>query len=292
MNDNLLLAYLSELGQGKWPQFRQALDYLAEENDELYRSVKARQLSALGHVEFAFEGDLHWAVCEPTIAWLSRDDQLKGVLCGQRSQRLLDDLADWCERFDCELACVSQKEGPDVISILSPTNDVGEQLAQKVSLRSQLDAAERLAEILPDITSHLSLCSNEPAPRGYKTERYETDQGRWLEVDSDIGPGFYRYIHYQREYRLKINGTTWKTPPYIGIFPWLQHEKRIVFTYDPKERTLRGPANVILPPLFARAVTLCSGLLPRFERNHHIYVEVPGGVAYHLLHKLHQEQER
>ena len=33
MNDNLLLMYLSELGHGRWPQFRQALDYLAEDED-------------------------------------------------------------------------------------------------------------------------------------------------------------------------------------------------------------------------------------------------------------------
>lgn len=289
MNDNLLLAYLSELGQGKWSQFRQALDYLADENQELYRSVKARQLSALGHVEFAFEGDLRWAVCEPTIAWLSRADQLKGVLCGQRSQRLLDNLAHWCERFDCQLSLASQEEGPDVISIMAPSNDVGEQLAQKVGLKSQSDAAERLAEILPDITSYLPLCPHEPAPRGYKTEKYDIDQLRWFDVEEDSAPGFYRYTHYRREHRLKIDGAIWKTPPYIGIFAWLQHKKRIVFAYDPKESVLTGPANAILPPLFARAISLCSGLLPCFERGQHRYVEVPAGVAYHLLHKLHQE---
>ena len=85
MNDNLLLYHLSELHQGSWSKFRQALDHLAEDEDTLYRSVKARQLSALGHVEFAFEDDLSWAICEPTIAWLVSENQIKGVLCGRRS---------------------------------------------------------------------------------------------------------------------------------------------------------------------------------------------------------------
>ncbi len=77
MNENLLLYHLSELHQGSWSKFRQALDHLAEDEDTLYRSVKARQLSALGHVEFAFEDDLSWAICEPTIAWLVSEDQIR-----------------------------------------------------------------------------------------------------------------------------------------------------------------------------------------------------------------------
>ena len=246
-------------------------------------------MSALGHVEFAFEDDLRWAVCEPTIAWLSRVDQLKGVLCGQRSQRLLDSLADWCEQLDCKMMLIPQKEGPDIVSVTAPSSNVGEQLAQHVGLQSQLDAAERLAEILPNVSTYLDLCSTEPAPRGYKTEKYNTDQLRWFEVDEDANPGFYRYTHYHREYRLKTSSTVLKMPLYIGIFVWLQHEKRIVFSYDPEECVLTGPASAILPPLFARAASLCSGFLPHFERYQHVYSDVPASIAHHLLHKLQQE---
>ena len=67
MNDNLLLMYLSELGHGNWSRFRQGLEYLVDEEEDLYRTVKARQLSMSGHVEFAFEGDLRWAVCDLDI---------------------------------------------------------------------------------------------------------------------------------------------------------------------------------------------------------------------------------
>ncbi len=293
MNDNLLLMYLSELGHGNWSRFRQGLEYLAADDEELYRTVKARQLSMLGHVEFAFEGDLRWAVCEPTIAWLSQDDQLTGTLCGGRSQQLLEKLAQVCIELDCKLSQIPQAEGPDAILVNVPSNSVGEQLAQQAGLKSQPDAAERLAEILPDIEAYRALCPYEPAPRGYKTERYDAEQLRWIEVEEDRQPGFYRYTHYRREYRLKLPETSAKMPPYIGIFVWLQYKKRVVFTYDPKTKTLRGPASAILPPLFGRAAVLCSGFLPQFDAQtyQHVYTDVPASLATHLLQKLHQEEK-
>lgn len=174
-----------------------------------------------------------------------------------------------------------------------PSNSVGEQLAQQAGLKNQPDAAERLAEILPDIKAYRVLCHEEPAPQGYKTERYDAEQLRWIEAKEDRQPGFYRYTHYRREYRLKLPETSLKMPPYIGIFVWLQHEKRVVFEYDPKAKTLRGPASAILPPLFGRAAVLCSGFLPQFDAQtyQHVYTDVPAGLAYHLLQKLRQEEK-
>lgn len=289
MNDNLLLAYLSELGQGRWAQFRQALDYLSSDEDELYRSVKARQLSALGHVEFSFEGDMRWSVCEPTIAWLQRPDQVKGVLCGGRSPKLLKKLSEECDELDCAMTIQAQAEGPDVVSVTATSTTVGEQLASKLNLNSQVDAAQRLLEVLPNVSHYLSLCPEQSAPRGYKTERYSEDLLRWLAVEDDGGPGFYRYTHFHRDYRLKLKGTTLKTPAYIGIFIWLHQQNRVAFDYNPSTETLTIPASTILPPLFARAATLCSGALPQFVQFQHIYSQIPPEVAGHLLHKLHQE---
>ena len=211
------------------------------------------------------------------------------MLCGGRSQRLLDTLARVCQELDCKLEQISQAEGPDVILVTVPSNSVGEQLAQQVGLKSQPDAAECLVEMLPEISDYLSLCSYELAPRGYKTEQYDTEHLRWIEVEEDAQPGFYRYTHYRREYRLKLNDTSLQAPPYIGIFSWLRQEKRIVFEYDPDAQTLTGPASAILSPLFGRAAVLSSGFLPRFKAQtyQHVYRDVPPGVCpTHLLQKI------
>jgi hypothetical protein len=290
MNDNLLLTYLSELGHGSWSHFRQALEYLADEEDNLYRTVKARQLSMLGHVEFAFEGDLRWAVCEPTIAWLTHEDRITGVLCGSRSPHLLITIQQHCDALGCRYRQLRQDEGPDVVLMTVPSSDVGEELAQQVGVKSQLDAANRLSEIAPDVQAYLRLCPREPMPQGFKTECYDLQRLAWTEAAEANQPGFYRFTHYRREYRLKIGDDVLKTPPYIGFFAWLRHENRLVFTYDAAEQTLCGPASATLPPLLARAAVLCSGFLPRFlpQDRTHVYQEIPPAIAYHLLDKLHQ----
>jgi hypothetical protein len=292
MNDNLLLTYLSELGHGSWSHFRQALEYLANEEDDLYlyRTVKARQLSMLGHVEFAFEGDLRWAVCEPTIAWLTREDRLTGVLCGSRSPRLLTAIQQSCHALGGRYQQLPQDEGPDVVLISVPSSDVGEQVAQQSGVKSQLDAAIRLAEIAPDVQSYLRLCPREPMPQGFKIECYDLQRLAWTEATEANQPGFYRFTHYRREYRLKIGDAVLKTPPYIGFFAWLRHENHFVFTYNAAEQTVCGPASATLPPLLARAAVLCSGFLPRFlPHDHtHIYQDIPPAIAHHLLDKLHQ----
>lgn len=95
MNNNLLLAYLSALGQGAWRKFRRVFDELTinEPVESIYPTVKARQLSHLGHVEFDFERDLRWAISPPTLAWLPRQDGVVGVLCGYRTKNLISKLA-------------------------------------------------------------------------------------------------------------------------------------------------------------------------------------------------------
>ena len=136
------------------------------------------------------------------------------------------------------------------------------------------------------MTAWLALCKAEPAPRGYVTSRYDVALPGWVEVEDDAVDGFYRYQHYHREYRLKPEDSILKTPRDIGIYAWLQHEGRIVLNYSPQEKRLSGPASSDLPPLYARAATLCTGLLPRFEFGQLYYDDVPPSVANHLQYKL------
>jgi hypothetical protein len=290
VNDNLLLNYLTELGHGAWSHFRQALENLADDEDDLYRTVKARQLSMLGHIEFAFDGDLRWAVCEPTIAWLAYNDRISGVLCGARSPQLLNTLQRQCEALNGRYEQMPQDEGPDVVLVTVPSSDVGELLAQQVGVKSQPDAAARLVEIVPDIQAYLDICSQAPMPQGFQAERFDAQRLIWTETAKTDQPGLYRFTHYHREYRLKIGGAVFKTPLYIGIFAWLRHENRRAFVYDADKQALRGTASATLPPLLARAAVLCSGYLPRFETREraHIYQNIPPAIAHHLLLKLYQ----
>lgn len=58
MNGSLLLFYLSEVGNGKWTRFTDALEVV---DARWGHSTHAQQLSMLGHVEFDF-GTSHVSV--------------------------------------------------------------------------------------------------------------------------------------------------------------------------------------------------------------------------------------
>ena len=279
---------------GNKAQFRQAVETLIGEEDEIPWSVVARHLSLLGHVEFDFEGDFRWAVCSPVIAWLPREDrdELSGILCGCRTPAFIESLQHYAVAFGCTVEIQPQTEGPDVVRIIVPSTDVGEQLVTKLNISSQMDAAHRIISILPDINSYFALAQEQPEPIGYPTECYDAQQLKWIEATDPNQPGFYRYLTYRREHRLKLpDRPAFDVPNFIGIFTWLRYQKRIALHYEPRDQIFKAPASAVLPPLYGRVAVLCSGFLPRFEYGWHYYEKMPESVALTLLQRLHQREE-
>lgn len=59
----------------------------------------------------------------------------------------------------------------------------------------------------------------------------------------------------------------------------LEPRKRVI-VYDESNFRLGVPATMPIPPLIARALTLCSGMNPRVHKLKEQYTDVPNG---HLL---------
>lgn len=293
MNHNLLLHYLSECEFGSWAQFRQALEYLADEDDELYRSVTARQLSMLGHVEFAFTDDLRWSICPATLAWLPCHDTLTAVLCGQRTEPLITNLQKYAQELGCDVEIQTQTEGPDAIFVTVPSSSVGEKLAKLVDVKSEPQSAERIAHCLPALADYVRLCPEIAEPIGYKMRQFDIVISKWIDIEESTAPGLYRYDYYRPEYRLKLNGRCLKVPRNAGLFLLLQHHKHSVLKYDRDKLTLTVPVHPRLPVLFARAATLCSGFLPYFDNESYTYTyhQVTPTVFNYIASKLSQQQE-
>jgi len=291
MNYNLLLQYLSELESGSWTQFRQALEYLADDDEELYRSVEARRLSMLGHVEFAFTDNLQWSICPPTLAWLPRQDQITAVLCGQRTEPLVENLQHQAQELNCIVEIHPQTEGADVVLVTVPSSSVGEKLAELIEVQSEPQAAERIAHCLPTLANYARLFPEVAEPIGYKMKKFDVAASRWKEVEESHKPGFYRYEYYRPEYRLKLNGRSLKVPRNVGLFLLLQHHNRSVLQYDSEKQTLTIPVHPRLPVLFARAATLCSGYLPHFDKKTYTYTyhQITPTVARYITSKLNQQ---
>jgi hypothetical protein len=260
-------------------------------------SVRARALADLGHVEFAFYGDLRWAACPPVLAWLPQREEPAAVLCGARTERLVDQLHDRAAEAGLAVQQRAQPggEGPVALVVPAPDRDAGEDLARLATLPSQANAAGFLAGCLPPLEGYARLAREIPGPSGYEIEAFDAERLRWSEVNEVSGDGLYRYKYYRPEYRLRTGGRDLKVTREAGVYLLLRREGRKVLRYDPAGQELAVPAAAPLPDLHARAATLCSGLLPAFGCRDgvpcQIYGGVPAGIALAIMEKLDQDTE-
>lgn len=293
----LLLAYLSELGSGSWAKFRAALDVVAGDEDDRMPSVRAHGLAALGHVEFAFYGDLRWAACPPVLAWLPSREAPGAVLCGARTDRLVDRFRERAAELGLAIDTRVQPgtEGPEALLVHTTEREAGEELARLAGLSSQDNAAGLVACCLPSLDGYARLAREVPGPSGYEIEVFDAAWLCWSEIPEAAGDGLYRYKYYRPEYRLRTGGRDLKVAREAGIYTVLERERRKILRYDPASCELAVPVTTPLPALHARAATLCSGLLPGFERRdgvpYRLYSGVPGGIALAILKTLEQNTE-
>src|SRR5437588_448192 len=98
MTWDLLLYWMTQLGEGSWEAFRDAVKGLApsdRDTDALVRRLRL-QLSDLGHADFFLGGSRRWRVAAPVLAGLAmRTDA--AILCGGRTPHLTNALTAWAE---------------------------------------------------------------------------------------------------------------------------------------------------------------------------------------------------
>lgn len=293
MNYNLLLEYMSELETGLWSRFRQTLDVLNNTDVDPHPSTRARELSALGHIEFAFDSNLQWCVAPAVFSWQAMNDEQCGVLCGRRTHRLLCHIYDIAKTNNLKVEKVKQPDAPDVIMIYAPTQKIADDFTHRCGAESEHRFPAKLANLLPHLNVYTSLLHEKTEPTGYGIKKFSHITLGWDTVESTSEEGFYWYDTYRPTYRLKFNMRCVQVSRSLGIFLWLQQRKQTVIEYDIHNQTLSIPTKTPLPILWARAATLSSGCLPepfyknglRYERYHNI----SSALGWALMDKLGQK---
>lgn len=295
MNGNLLLAYLSEVGHGRWSRFTAALGTLGA---TWGRSTHARQLSMLGHVEFDFwhRPQIRWAVCQPVLAGLTEEKSspYRAVLCGRRTQTLLDSLHEQAKIFNGDIEIAPQQHNPDAIFVKTAAPYQMNQLAEAVGLTHEPQVAVRLAGCLPSLSHYRTLCKMRPEPQSYGIRRFDQKLKQWREVEKSTENGLYAYLMADNSHIhcYKRGSTFLKVPREWGLYFWLSDWHTHLLQYDEATQTLTVPQFAHLPTLFARAAVLCSGILPKLVENSFRYRGVSASVAYNIITKLNQAVTR
>lgn len=291
MNGNLLLFYLSELGNGRWTQFADALKTLSA---TWGRSTHARHLQMLAHVEFDFLSDpIRWSVAPPTLAWLPRHDaNHRAVLCGQRTELLLAKLQQSAAVLGCQIEIMPQENNPDAIFVIAKESYQLDAVADQIGIGSEPKSAARIAQCLPNLDDYLPLCPQKAEPHGYGIKQFDLIEKRWVDVEHTRETGLFEYDCVEgRQYRLKVDGECRQLPRNIAIYALMYHHNQPVLRYDADTQELIVPRYANLPALFARTAVLCSGKLPQYDRakKQYRYQDVTTAVFYPIFKKLKHE---
>jgi hypothetical protein len=292
MIEDLLLDWVSELGEGTWQEFRAAYEWLTTSSADEWRTpgFAMRMLSTLGHLEIDWTAR-RWAAAPPVLTILP-DAGAHALLTGGRTRALKrslhEVLADDDDLFPFE---ISQKNAPTAVWIECADETHVERLADALSIRYEYSVAQRLSRLVPSLDSYLAIVPSARCPKRYGLERFDVDTMRWFSTDQDLEPGLYQYDSYgPAMFRLiddgEVFGVDLATGVYAALSRWGVNRLRYV------EQSVNGELWVHLaaplPTLHARTAALCTGLAPLKRGRGLVYRNVPRAIASRLARSLDQ----
>jgi hypothetical protein len=284
--DDLLL-WLSARKQGTWEQFKGAAEALHAPDDEsaqedavsaeeergrdalpLYQRLRLN-LERLGHAEFfARDCEDGWRVAPPVLAMQEHAGNCTGILCGARSRRLL-------ARFDAAAAgkAVLQtevQEGAPLVHRVAAGRSALVSLAAETGTHLQVDAPMAILCSLPAVSDRLLRRPQElPLGPDWRVDRFSGETLGWSESGREEAlracEGVFRFrCRYEWRHFLCVRGKAYELPGQIAKYVLLRHRRKVL-AYDREALTLTLPAVCRPPPLFDRALVLCTGRLPSFN---------------------------
>jgi hypothetical protein len=306
MTANELLLWMSARGQGSWSQFRAAVEELHIEETEntqsaadrenstgrgsfpLYQSLRLN-LQRLAHSEFfaGAEGE-DWRVTPPSLSVVRYGDQWIGVVTGARSDILLRRLKSATGSFEIET--VTFEACPDQMRLVSRDVLALSVFAENTGLFLQRDAPFSILASLPPV-DHPVVRRPHDLPFGadWKIEQFSATNLNWKiatrETALAAAAGLFRFsLAYRSHVLLCLHGNTYEIPTQVGKYYVLRERRKKILSYDALTMRLSIPASCRPPFLVERALILCSGMLPTYERRQSAmgllhYSDIPEAVA-------------
>jgi len=259
----LLLSWLSHMGEGSWAGFVRAHSQLQSSADEgsAYARMRLRAtLSELAHAEFFIGGGTRWRVFQPAIGLLPK---AIGALIGGRTPRLLDQVRRSAERCRCGVDVQHDDWGPDRVR-LDGSEEAIERTAQDAGVRYIPNLPLALAAEVTPVAALLESAAPAAAPRNWSVRSFDLNSLTW--VDELLPRTAYEYRsrhgprrHFVRIARARLFETERRQAVYLAA-----HLNRVrLIGYDEEAQILTVPGKAPLPDALARAAAACSATSAR-----------------------------
>ena len=284
-----LLVWASEMGSGSWDEWKAACDEL-----ELEPNEAAQVLSKLGHAEFDWGGNTFACAAGTLVEIAGLEGQY--VLTGSRLNDALARLRATAsaEDFDVEVSDPISHDGRGPATILVECSMGDSVRFAKAAGLAIEEEAGLLAGLLPTI--RLNLVGERSAPDlrfPHCRIDHESLRPLWGIASDEAEEGLWLVRGLRRfQYYIRAENEWWHIPirefaPYL-VSAGLADPPLI--EYEEANWLLHVRSCAALPPLHARAATLCSGRLPlrrrRADEYLDSYVNVGPGPAVLIMRSL------
>lgn len=256
----------------EWMSFRRS-GWVGDIASDLAEAGAVRRtidnLVTLGHVELLPGGN--WKIAPPVLAVLPRgpDGSAAAALCGARTPGVLDSLASTCAGVGVQLDTQAAAARPSVIRVIAGSNSVLAATASAAGIPLQHDAALTLLACTPAIRDWPRTPCPMVAGRVETVRRFSRSRIGW--IDSTLPEataarsGFFRI---KRDWDwVSVLKTDVAECAYIddraGRLAAAAKLKAVSWTAS--TGTLDLPGQLYPPAPIARALTLCTGFLPRYD---------------------------
>ena len=275
---DVLLEYLSYKDCGKYIDFKNYVKNLIYDEEDVISfsyiiSQVRRTLSALGHVEFLFNGDKQiFKAAPPVISILPNDT--KGVLCGYRTQEFLKELKKYCNDKGLNYSEEKNYKAPQVIFIdFKSQNNINDIKLSETDVKVVTDFSKKLLYVYPTINDVVVNIMKKSVPLDdVGSVKYYDEYNNKFEgfckdycVCETTNCGLPKYYIYRNE----INEEYFEVDKYTAIINQYRIYRQKIFKL--KDNKLKVYYIEGLPDLIDRALTLASGINRKKENNSIIY---------------------
>jgi hypothetical protein len=258
----------------------------------IYHRIR-QNLERLGHAEF-FRGDFPngWRIVPPILASGSNEDQYVGILCGARTDQIMNRISAFSA--DISIEVTAQPECPDRIQIRARSLSQLQQLANHAGLSFQPDTPRMLMAVIPPIDDYqLRKPAELPFGSEWDVSRFSTQTLGWIAATAanarQSSFGLFRFnTPFQPQYYLKLNSKAFRLPVQVGKYIVIRKARRSVLSFSTDSKTLCMPVTCRPPLLIDRALTLCSGLIPDLDAGSLKYRNIDKEIALVTFQLLRQ----
>ena len=284
MKCDLLLAWMSHLGEGSWMSFRRAVEETASGDQDpmvLARALRVG-LSDLGFTDYFVDGTQRWRMLPPMFGGLTTHDDA-AVLYGSRTPALIDALGVAAKEYGARIEEEVFRNYPTSFRVNGERGVIAA-IASSIGVDYEPDNGTRIAESISPIPLLLDNAALEPAPLNWKARCFDFSTSVWVDAPirnaaCEFSPIFGRPQYYVR----RRGGQLFRMPKRESLYVAAMLQGVRLIHYNPDSLKLSVPIFAPMPSLYARAACLCACQPAQVVDRRFVYFDVTPEVATMLM---------